>query len=210
MFDILFKGECQPQQDVETVKQNMAQLFKISVDKAEGLFNGQSLTLKRGLEKEIASKYIKAITRAGAIAYAVESGTDSDTPGSTPVSDAAESAAAQPAARVAEPEQTAAGQDSNTAQQVSGKTAPEPEPQSEPESEQGQQNKHISALEAELDPPGITLLEYERVQSPNIDTTGMSLSEPGETLAEAANIADADIDTGHLSLSDSGSDMSDK
>ena len=191
MFDILFKGECLPQQDVETVKQNMARLFKISADKAEALFNGQSLTLKRGLEKELASKYIQAITSAGAIAYAVESGTDPETTTSVP-----EPAAPESAASVAEPEQTAVEQDTAAA----AEQAPE----------QAQADEYAAVLEAELDPPGTVLLEHEVVQPPAIDTTQMSLSQPGEKLVEAVNVPDADIETGHLSLSESGTDLADK
>ncbi|HED16077.1 MAG TPA: hypothetical protein ENI64_04570 [Gammaproteobacteria bacterium] len=157
MFDILFKGECQPQQNLETVKQNMAQLFKISAEKAEALFNGQSRTLKSGLEKEIASKYIQAISRAGAIAYAVESD--------------------------AVPESAV---------------------------EQAVEDAHTSVLEAELDPPGTTLLTHEVVQPPDIDIAQLSLSQPGETLAETADVPDADIEISHLSLSESGSHLADK
>lgn len=199
MFDILFKGECQPQQDVETVKQNMARLFKISAEKAEALFNGQSLTLKRGLEKELASKYIQAITSAGAIAYAVETGTDSAT-----TTTAAEPAAPESAASMAEPDQTAVEQDTAAAAEQT------PEPEQEPAPEQTQADEYAAVLEAELDPPGTVLLEHEIVQPPAIDTTQMSLSQPGETLVEAVDVPDADIQTNHLSLSESGTDLADK
>jgi len=181
MFDILFKGECQPQQEVEAVKQNMASLFKISAEKAEALFNGQSLTLKRGLEKDVASQYIQAISKAGAIAYAVESAADSVIP-----------------------EPAAVGQGSADTEQESGHIQADSPP------EPAQTDEHSSVLEAELAPPGTTLLEHEVIQPPNIDTTQMSLSQPGETLVEATRIPDADIETDYLSLSESGSDLADK
>lgn len=188
MFDILFKGECQPQQDVETVKQNMASLFKISAEKAAGLFSGQSLTLKRDLDKEVASKYIKAIASAGAIAYAVESGVAAQTT----------SEASSSADTVAEPDQAT---DSDTG---SEQAQPDSMPEHEAVVTQG------SVLDAEIDPPGTVLLEHERVQPAEIDTSGMSLSQPGETLVEATEIPDAAIEIDHLSLSEAGSSLLDK
>ncbi len=196
MFDVLFKGECQPQQDVETVKQNMARLFKIPVEKAEGLFSGQTLTLKRGLDKETASKYIKAIASAGAIAYVVES------PDAPRPADAAP-AAAEPAddtgpSDTAEPAETA--QPAPAAEPVSSEQAPA----SAVASGQG------SILDAKVDPPGTTILEHEVIPEPDIDTGHMTLSEPGTVLVEAEKVPDADIDTGNMSLSELGSNHKDQ
>jgi len=201
MFEILFKGECQPQQDLDKVKQNMAQLFKISAEKAEVLFNGQSMTLKRDLDKALASKYIQAINRAGAIAYAVESSAESEPPSPAP-----QSVAPEPAVKVEDSGQV------NAEQEVATEPVAEavPEVHAEPIAEVVEEDAPISVLEAELDPPGTTLLKHEVVQTPDIDTAQLSLSQPGETLTKEADVADADIEISHLSLSDSGSDLSDK
>jgi len=65
-YSILFAGEALPGFALDTVKANLAGLFKSDLDKIEALFSGQSVPLKRNLESAEADKYLAALQRAGA------------------------------------------------------------------------------------------------------------------------------------------------
>lgn len=65
-YSIMFAGEVLPDFSLDTVKANLASLFKSDLDKIEALFSGQSVPLKRNLESAEADKYMAALQRAGA------------------------------------------------------------------------------------------------------------------------------------------------
>lgn len=65
-YSIMFAGEVLPDFTLDTVKANLASLFKIDLDKIEALFSGQPVPLKRNLESAEADKYLAALQRAGA------------------------------------------------------------------------------------------------------------------------------------------------
>lgn len=65
-YSILFAGEILPDFTLDTVKANLANLFKSDLDKIEALFSGQPVPLKRNLESAEADKYLAALQRAGA------------------------------------------------------------------------------------------------------------------------------------------------
>ena len=68
-YEIVFKGEVMPQLEVAQVAEAMAGLFKTEQVKIDALFNGQSHTLKTGLQRADAEKYREALKRAGAVVY---------------------------------------------------------------------------------------------------------------------------------------------
>lgn len=68
-FKIVFNGELMPDMAPDTVKDNLAQLFKSSRDKIEALFSGARVPIKRDLAESEADKYLAALQRAGARAY---------------------------------------------------------------------------------------------------------------------------------------------
>ena len=65
-YSIMFAGEVLPDFTPDTVKANLASLFKSDLDKIEALFSGQPVPLKRNLESAEADKYLAALQRAGA------------------------------------------------------------------------------------------------------------------------------------------------
>lgn len=71
-YDLVFKGEAVKGVSVDTAKQNLAKLFKLSELKVESLFTGKPVTLKRGLDLDTANKYRVAIKKAGARVNLVE------------------------------------------------------------------------------------------------------------------------------------------
>ncbi|MCQ4296258.1 DUF805 domain-containing protein [Pseudomonas stutzeri] len=68
-FKIVFSGELMPDVPLETVKSNLAMLFKTDASKVERLFNGQAAVIKSKLSGEEADKYLGALRRAGAKAH---------------------------------------------------------------------------------------------------------------------------------------------
>lgn len=68
-FKIVFNGELMPDVSLETVKSNLATLFKTDASKVDRLFNGQAAVIKSKLSAEEADRYLGALHRAGAKAY---------------------------------------------------------------------------------------------------------------------------------------------
>lgn len=64
-FKIVFNGELMPDMPVETVKSNLARLFKTDASKVERLFGGQDAVIKTRLSQQDADKYLAALHRAG-------------------------------------------------------------------------------------------------------------------------------------------------
>ncbi|GAK59985.1 hypothetical protein U27_06972 [Candidatus Vecturithrix granuli] len=66
-YTVMFSGEIQPGQQIETVKNNIAALFKLPVEKCEYLFTGNPVTIKTNLDYQAALKYQKAFEQRGAV-----------------------------------------------------------------------------------------------------------------------------------------------
>lgn len=65
-FKIVFNGELMPDMVLETVKDNLARLFKSDSAKIEALFSGSAIEIKRNLSETEADQYLSALQRAGA------------------------------------------------------------------------------------------------------------------------------------------------
>ncbi|MDH0895824.1 MULTISPECIES: DUF805 domain-containing protein [unclassified Pseudomonas] len=65
-YKIVFEGQLMPEQTLETVKANLARLFKSDPGKIDVLFNGAPVALKRDLSENEADKYLVALQQAGA------------------------------------------------------------------------------------------------------------------------------------------------
>lgn len=65
-YKIVFDGELMPEMTLESVKDNLARLFKSDLAKIESLFNGAQIALKRDLQADEADQYLNALQRAGA------------------------------------------------------------------------------------------------------------------------------------------------
>lgn len=73
-YKIMFSGQVLPDFSLDTVKSNLAQLFKSGPDKIEALFSGQPVALKRDLADQEADRYLSALQRAGAEVSKVREG----------------------------------------------------------------------------------------------------------------------------------------
>lgn len=65
-YKIMFTGELMPDVAPDTVKDNLARLFKSDRNKIEALFSGAAVALKRDLTENDADKYLAALQQAGA------------------------------------------------------------------------------------------------------------------------------------------------
>lgn len=65
-YKIVFTGELMPEAALDTVKDNLARLFKSDRSKIEALFSGAAVALKRDLAETEADKYLNALQQAGA------------------------------------------------------------------------------------------------------------------------------------------------
>jgi uncharacterized membrane protein YhaH (DUF805 family) len=65
-YKIVFTGELMPEAALDTVKDNLARLFKSDRHRIEALFSGAAVALKRDLAETEADKYLSALQQAGA------------------------------------------------------------------------------------------------------------------------------------------------
>lgn len=69
MFQLIFRGECQPGTDIETARNNARTLFKASVEQVDRMFSGRPVVIRNRLEQDQAEKYRTVLARHGMIAY---------------------------------------------------------------------------------------------------------------------------------------------
>jgi uncharacterized membrane protein YhaH (DUF805 family) len=65
-YKIVFDGQLMPEASLETVKENLARLFKSDPARIDSLFSGAPVALKRGLGESEAEQYLSALQKAGA------------------------------------------------------------------------------------------------------------------------------------------------
>lgn len=66
-YKIVFDGQLMPEMTLDTVKNNLARLFKSDQSKIDALFSGSPVALKRDLAEAEADKYLAALQQAGAL-----------------------------------------------------------------------------------------------------------------------------------------------
>ncbi|WP_028238085.1 DUF805 domain-containing protein [Stutzerimonas azotifigens] len=67
-YKIMFDGELMPEMPLDTVKDNLARLFKTDRRQIDNLFGRGPVALKRALPEEQAERYLQALRQAGAAA----------------------------------------------------------------------------------------------------------------------------------------------
>lgn len=65
-YKIVFDGQLMPEASLETVKTNLARLFKSDLARIDSLFSGAPVALKRDLGESEAEQYLTALQKAGA------------------------------------------------------------------------------------------------------------------------------------------------
>ena len=64
---VVLNGEIFPGAKIDTVKEKMAQLFKLTNDQVNALFSGKRQVVKKDIDKETAKKFKDAIENTGAV-----------------------------------------------------------------------------------------------------------------------------------------------
>lgn len=76
-YDLIFQGQMidsasLDSSSLEQRKNNIARLFNADAEKADKLFSGKLIVIKKSVTKETAEKYISVLKKAGALVHAVE------------------------------------------------------------------------------------------------------------------------------------------
>ena len=79
-YQVVFRGQIAPDMSIDTVKANLAKLFKTDEVKIERLFTGRDVILKKGLGREEANRYRALLAKAGALCSMVPASADMGEP----------------------------------------------------------------------------------------------------------------------------------
>ena len=71
VYQIVFQGKIAPDSSVEEVKANLAKLFHADEPRIDRLFSGQTMVLKKGLDREAGERYRVLLEKAGALCEVV-------------------------------------------------------------------------------------------------------------------------------------------
>jgi hypothetical protein len=72
-FDLLFRGELAPGEDLKQVKARVAESFKLDEAAVNQLFSGTVISIKRNIDRASAERIHRRLTEAGALAKIVPS-----------------------------------------------------------------------------------------------------------------------------------------
>jgi hypothetical protein len=203
-FQIVVNGSLTEGAELEQVKQNIAKLFKTSLEKVEPMFAGRKLAVKKNLDRETAQKYKAAIIKAG-LAAAI-----------APMAGA-------PAAKQAGAEKPPAGAEFNATLAATGSIMDEAPPPAEPDINTSMLGMEASGVDLDQHAPppepdidvsalsmgeaGEDVTEHEEIPEPDIDISAMTMAEAGADVTEHEEVPPADIDTSELSMGEAGEDV---
>ena len=66
-YRVIFSGKTVQGKDISEIKINLASLFKTDISKIDGFFKGKKVVVKKNLDHQTASKYIRDLKKAGVI-----------------------------------------------------------------------------------------------------------------------------------------------
>jgi uncharacterized protein YbjQ (UPF0145 family) len=69
VFNVVFKGETLPGQDIEVVKKRLGAVMKTDAQAIERLFTGQPVVVRKGVGADTGRKFEKVFASAGAVCY---------------------------------------------------------------------------------------------------------------------------------------------
>ncbi|GAI86591.1 unnamed protein product, partial [marine sediment metagenome] len=77
-YSVIFRGEIAEGQDIEKVKKNLAELFKVKSEKIERLFSDKPAIIKKNVDHTTAMKYKSTLEKVGALCSIVPSPGETD------------------------------------------------------------------------------------------------------------------------------------
>jgi hypothetical protein len=217
-YKLVFKGEILPGFELDTVKINVAKLFKTDVAKIERLFSGSRVVIKDNIDLATAKKYEMAMQSKGAVCSIVSkfdsakvkavndpeySSQDDSSPGDPPPA-----SAHQPENNVdidswMKVPSTVSDEESENIQ-YEGKNETVNDM---PDSEAGSHSEGMD--DVTIAPPGTTIVKAEEVPTLEVDTSALSMAEPGEKIMEHEPVEEPDIDTDSLQMLEPGAKLGD-
>jgi hypothetical protein len=168
LFEIAFSGRITDEADLETVKLQIARIFKADAERIAQLFSGNRMIIKRSVDAATAARYRGAFEKVGAICEVSAIGQ----PEAKPVDSPAPTASTSPAATIQAPEKY-----------VSRYPESEQIPQALLTEPLGVKGEEIPDLGADIAPVG-SMMQYQIKQhpEPDIDITGFDIAPVGSNL----------------------------
>lgn len=198
LFQIVVSGKLATGSTREQVQQNIAKLFKTTVDKVAPMFSGERVAVKKDLDQATAAKYQAALQQAGLlaeIAPMTQEAAPAPTPIVTPKGDLG-GASIEPAGSQIDqtPPPPPAQIDTSklSAGPVEGFLSNEPPPPP----------PKIDISKLNLGIKGEDLVEVLPIITPDYDIDGMTMGAPGEIIMEYTPPPEPKIDISKLKLSD--------
>jgi len=184
LFQVIINGQLAEGAELDQTRQNIAKLFKSSLEAVEPMFSGKRISIKKNLGQDTAKKYQQAIINAGLKA------------GVAPMSGAATAEQSTPKAS---PESgiVATGIAAATIATAGSTMDDRPPPPA----------ANIDTSAYDMDEVGITLDETPLADEPEIDISAFSMDEVGVIIDETPPVAAAEIDVSAISMHDVGVDM---
>ncbi|MBT4521919.1 MAG: hypothetical protein HOC23_18125 [Halieaceae bacterium] len=188
LYDVYFAGQLLEGQDLESVRLQLAKLFKANEQTLDRLFSGDTQLVKRSCDKATALKYQQAMKRAGA----------------RPIIRASAKASTVAAAEKSQPSQDETGVESLI------QLSPVGTPVLQESERAAVETDDIDVSALELTAVGTDLSKPPADTPPPPDTAYLSMGEPGDNIPTLSPPATAPVpDTGGISLSPEGADFSD-
>lgn len=183
MFQLVFQGECTPETDPTTARNNAKTLFKASPEQIERMFSGQPVVIRNKLEEVQAEKYRAVLQKHGMVAYV------------QPMA-AAKPSSSRPAPAAEPPErETATGRPASSVVVEPGDRLPVA----------GEKvDTILSGSGLSLDPVGVTLEEHREAPAPLFQhLDDWTLAPPGTELGVKRDLPPPVVpDVSHLSLAE--------
>lgn len=190
-YQVVFRGELVGDRPEQTVKQQLAALFKMPAAKVEALFSGKPVVVKRNLDQATARKFEAAFRKTGAVCEL--RGPQGAESGAAPAA-APESAAADPRPAPAAREGAPAGGGGERRGSMAAAGDPN-QTLLDVEVPASLEGLEVDESDAPLAPP-------DAAPAPEIDTSGLGVADNGGDLSEHKPQSPPDIDISGLSLED--------
>ncbi|SFM01590.1 hypothetical protein [Marinobacter zhejiangensis] len=191
MFQLVFKGECTPNTDLNTARNNARALFKASLDQVDKMFSGQRVVIRNKLDEAQAEKYRQVLQKHGMIAHVEPMVAAAPTPAPAPTS--TPESAPEPRPAPAAPQASAPAADPVAVEpgdrlQVAGDKV----------------DSILSGSGLTLDPVGVTLAEAEEVEVPMFEHLDeWTVAPAGSDIGVERDLPPPLVpDTSHLSLAE--------
>jgi len=203
-FQVIINGQLADGVALAQTKQNIARLFKKTIEAVEPMFSGKRISIKKNLDRTTAKKYqqiiIKAGLKAGIAAMPEATSAEKTTtpkPQATILSDATLATAGSIMDGRAKPEDANIDTSAYRMDEVGIILDETPPPA----------DANIDTSAFVMDEVGTILDETPPTAAPEIDTSNISMREVGENLTEYEPPPEVEFDLSQFSMGEIGEDI---